>query len=277
MEQQSFFTNPILNSPYELPRRHWEMDANNKPTGKVLESRRPSSNRTPISVPRANGDGQPQEGDLFNEVIDNIAYRENEFINNIRSEVERWREAPESDWGVTAETARLLKHWRHFDFPSIRPFFCQIEAIETLIWLVEVAPTKNAGKVGKLFLEQIAAANADANPDLYRIALKLATGAGKTTVMAMIIAWQTINANRHGVSDKFTNGFLITTPGITIRDRLRVLLPNDPNSYYGERDLVPKDLLPLMNTARVVITNYHAYELKNTLDLASGTRAMLAL
>ncbi len=272
MDRQSFFNNPILNSPYELPRRHWEMGADNKPTGAVVESRRPSSNRTPIATPRANG-GLSQQGDLFNEIIDDVAYRENEFINNIRAEVARWRDSDESEWGVTAETARLLKHWRHFDFPSIRPFFCQVEAVETLIWLIEVAP---GTRTGKQYLARIAEANADSDPDLYRIALKLATGAGKTTVMAMVIAWQTINANRHGVGDKFTNGFLITTPGITIRDRLRVLLPNDPNSYYEERQLVPRDLLPLMNTARVVITNYHAYELKNTLDLASGTRAMLA-
>lgn len=272
MDSQLFFNNPILNSPYELPRRHWEMGADNKPTGKIVESRRPSSNRTPIASPRANG-ALSQQGDLFNEIVDDVAYRENEFINGIRTEVARWRESPEADWGVTAETARLLKHWRHFDFPSIRPFFCQVEAVETLIWLVEVAP---ATKTGKQYLARIAEANADADPDLYRIALKLATGAGKTTVMAMVIAWQTINANRHGVGDKFTNGFLITTPGITIRDRLRVLLPNDPNAYYEERQLVPRDLLPLMNTARVVITNYHAYELKNTLDIASGTRAMLA-
>ena len=274
MEQQSFFENPILNSPYDYPRRHWKMDADNKPTGEINSSRRPSSNRTPIVTPRAKGKGNSAiQQDLFLDTSEGVDYRENELINRIRAEVDRWRESPQENWHVTAETARLLKHWRHFEFPSYRPFFCQIEAVETLIWLVEAAPNY---KIGKEFLDRIADVNLDADPDLYRIALKLATGAGKTTVMAMIIAWQTINASRHGISDKFTNGFLITTPGITIRDRLRVLLPNDPNSYYKERMLVPMDLLPLMNTARVVITNYHAYELKNTLELSSGTKAMLA-
>ena len=274
MMSQSFFENPILNSPYEYPCRHWEMDADNKPTGKVVERRRESSNRTPIATPRNRGEGpQSIQGDLFNEVLNDVAYRENELINSIRAEVTAWRNSPESSWNVTAETARLLKHWRHYDFPSYKPFFCQLEAIETLIWLIEVAPLT---KAGKNFLSRIHDANVEADPDLYRIALKLATGAGKTTVMAMIIAWQTINANRHGVGDKFTNGFLVTTPGITIRDRLRVLLPNDPEAYYSKRQLVPMDLLPLMNSARIVITNYHAYELKNTLDLSAGTKAMLA-
>lgn len=274
MAEQSFFDNPILNSPYERPCRHWEMDADNKPTGKIVDRRRASSNRTPIATPKTKGkSGNIIQGELFGDVVGDVAYRENELINSIRAAVEAWRNAPEAAWGVTAETARLLKHWRHYDFPSYKPFFCQIEAIETLIWLVEVAP---ADRAGKQFLAKIQDANTEADPDLYRIALKLATGAGKTTVMAMIIAWQTINANRHGVCDKFTNGFLITTPGITIRDRLRVLLPNDPEAYYSKRQLLPMDLLPLMNSARIVITNYHAYELRNTLDISSGTKAMLA-
>jgi type III restriction enzyme len=95
---------------------------------------------------------------------------------------------------VTPETARLLQHWRHHTFSRLfRPFFCQVEAVETAIWLTEVAPHWQAGKG---FLEHLAAANHDANPELMRLALKLATGAGKTTVMAMLIAWQTINAVR---------------------------------------------------------------------------------
>jgi type III restriction enzyme len=92
---------------------------------------------------------------------------------------------------VTPETARLLEHWRHHTFADVRPFFCQVEAVETAIWLTEVAPQS---KGGKQILEHLASANRDANPDLFRLALKLATGAGKTTVMAMLIAWQTINA-----------------------------------------------------------------------------------
>src|SRR5207244_8451032 len=129
-------------------------------------------------------------------------------------------------------------YWRRHKFSSFRPFFCQIEAVEVAIWLTEVAPT--AGKAGSRFLEHLANANHDANPELMRLALKLATGAGKTTVMAMLMAWQAINAVRRPNSKTFTRGFLIVAPGLTIRDRLRVLQPNDPDSYYASRELIPR-------------------------------------
>jgi type III restriction enzyme len=108
-----------------------------------------------------------------------------------------------------------------------------------------------------------------------RLALKLATGAGKTTVMAMIIAWQTINANRRSASTKFTRGFLIVTPGLTIRDRLRVLQPNDPDSYYASRELVPKDMLPDLDRAKIVITNYHTFKRRERIELSKGGRSLL--
>ena len=177
------------------------------------------------------------------------------------------------DWRVTPETARLLQHWRQHSFQSIRPFFCQIEAVETAIWLAEVAP--KIGKVGKQFLEHIDNANGEANPELLRVALKLATGAGKTTVMAMLIAWQTVNAVRHPQSKRFTRGFLIATPGITIRDRLRVLQPNDPDSYYASRELVPNDMLGDIARAKIVITNYHTFKLRERIDISKVGGALL--
>ena len=96
----------------------------------------------------------------------------------------------------------------------------------------------------------LAAANSEANPDLLRVALKLATGAGKTTVIAMLIAWQTVNAVRRPGSKQFTRGFLVVTPGLTIKDRLRVLQPNDPDNYYASRELVPGDMLDDLNRRR---------------------------
>ena len=131
------------------------------------------------------------------------------------------------------------------------------------------------GKAGKGFLEHIANANRDANPELLRLALKLATGAGKTTVMAMIIAWQTINAVRRPGSTHFTRGFLVVTPGLTIRDRLRVLQPNDPDSYYASRELVPGDMLGDLERAKIVITNYHAFKLRDRMELSKGGRSLL--
>ena len=103
----------------------------------------------------------------------------------------------------------------------------------------------------------------------------MATGSGKTTVMAMLIAWQTINAVRRPTSPRFTRGFLVVAPGITIRDRLRVLQPNDPDAYYASRELVPTDMLPELERAKIVITNYHAFKLRERIPLASGTRSLL--
>ncbi len=174
---------------------------------------------------------------------------------------------------MTPETARLLKHWRHHPFSDIRPFFCQLEAVETVIWLTEVAPS--LGNQGRVFLDEIQGASKQANPGLERMALKLATGAGKTTVMAMLIAWQTVNAVRRPGSTRFTRGFLIVTPGITIRDRLRVLQPNDPDSYYAGRKLVPPDMLRELDKAKIVITNYHAFQLRETLELSKANRRLL--
>ena len=124
-------------------------------------------------------------------------------------------------------------------------------------------------------LDHLTRANKDANPELIRLALKLATGAGKTTVMAMLIVWQTVNAVRHPASKHFTRGFLVVTPGLTIKDRLRVLQPNDPDSYYASRELVPHDMLDDVNRAKIVITNYHAFKLHERIELSSG-RARVA-
>lgn len=145
-----------------------------------------------------------------------------------------------------------------------------MEAAETAIWLQEVAP-----KRAKKLIAHLKAANENANPALFRIALKLATGAGKTTVMAMLIAWQTINAVRRPASKAFSRGFLIVTPGITIRDRLRVLLPNDAENYYEQRELVPRDMLPEMQKARIVLTNYHAFRRRERAQISKGSRRLL--
>src|ERR1019366_10156428 len=115
----------------------------------------------------------------------------------------------------------------------------------------------------------------DANPELLRFALKLATGAGKTAVMAMLIAWQTINAVRRPNSSHFTRGFLIVAPGLTIRARLRVLQPNDPDSYYRNLELIPEEMLADLDRAKIVITNYHAFKLRERVELSKGGRSLL--
>ncbi|MDR1854430.1 MAG: DEAD/DEAH box helicase family protein [Azoarcus sp.] len=272
-----FFAHPILNSPYEYPSRHWELDANGQPTQRIVERRRRADFITPIPKPRKNK-GKAEQGRLaFDEgkglSTDKQAYDHTALINAVRQEVDAWRRLPKDQWRVTPETERLLEHWRHHKFAGIRPFFCQVEAVETAIWLHEVAP--QLGKRGEPYLEHLDSANAAANPGLMRLALKLATGAGKTTVMAMIIAWQTVNAVRHPQSKKFTRGFLVVAPGLTIRDRLRVLQPNDPDSYYASREIVPREMLPDLERAKIVITNYHAFKLRERVELSKGNRRLL--
>ena len=271
-----FFDGPILNSPYEYPSRHWELDGTGQPTDRILERRRDVSFVTPIPVARK------RKGTQLELVADETAqrlatgdrqYRLVETIASIRRQVDSWRVLPEGQWRVTPETARLLKHWRRHRFNEVRPFFCQVEAVETAIWLTEVAPSQ--GSAGRAFMEELERANEDANPGLSRLALKLATGAGKTTVMAMLIAWQTVNAVRRPGSRRFTRGFLVVTPGITIKDRLRVLQPNDPDSYYRERELVPQDMLGDLGKAKIVITNYHAFKLRETMAVSKGGRSLL--
>ena len=109
-----------------------------------------------------------------------------------------------------------------------------------------------------------------------RLALKLATGAGKTTVMAMLIAWQTDQrrAARQAASTS-PAAFWSVAPGLTIKDRLRVLQPNDPDSYYASRELVPSDMLDDVNRAKIVITNYHAFKLRERIELSKGGRQLL--
>src|SRR5882724_8633260 len=273
-----FFDRPILNSPYAYPARHWELDDQGQPTQQMIESRRRAEFITPIPKPRKHKGSAAQQQIVFDEgqglSTQEQQYDHTAIINAVRQQVDQWRSLPNPNhWQVTPETARLLQHWRHHQFSHIRPFFCQVEAVETAIWLTEVAP--NAGKAGTSFLEHLANANNDANPALMRLALKLATGAGKTTVIAMLIAWQTINAVRRPNSNKFTRGFLIVAPGLTIRDRLRVLQPNDPDSYYASSELIPSDMLGDLERAKIVITNYHAFRRRERMELSKGGRSLL--
>ena len=248
------------------------LDEHGQPTGRIADGRRKASFVTPIPKPKKQS--KAQINIVFDEgkglSTESQQYDIRSILNELRLQVDRWRNLPDpSTWHVTPETTRLLQHWRHHPFASIRPFFCQVEAVETLIWLTEVAP--NVGKEGRRFLDHLEAVNREANPEIVRTALKLATGAGKTTVMAMIIAWQTINAIRHPGSKRFTRGFLVVTPGITIKDRLRVLQPNDPDAYYRSRELVPGEI----GKAKIVITNYHSFKLRERVELSAGGRALL--
>jgi type III restriction enzyme len=256
--------NPILNSPFAEPTRHWVLDENGIPTGLPAEGRRRSEFVAPVPPPKHRVKDQ---GSL--DLEDNFGQRKpNDYINEIRSKVAAWRALGSAGLRatVTPVTARPLQHWRD-PARQRRLFFCQIEAAETAIWLTEVAPKQE--------LERLRALSAEANPDLLRIAFKLATGAGKTTVMAMLIAWQTLNAARSRNSPRFTDAFLVVTPGLTVRDRLRVLLPADPNSVYAQHDIVPREMRDDLQRARIVISNYHAFQRRETMEAPKLAKAIL--
>ena len=264
----SFYERPILNSPYEPPALHHQFDDHGQPTGgQPVAGRRSSRFIVPVPASRKSSAASQASLDLE-------TYAENAKVNEIRRYVDAWRQVPNpTDWGVTATTRRLLEHWRRplGEWNGPRPFFCQIEAVETIIWLTEVA-SKRAATRG--LLDQIATDNEEANPALFRLAMKMATGSGKTTVMAMLIAWQAINAARHSSKD-FSRAFLIVAPGITIKDRLRVLQPSEPGNYYDTRAIVPPDLLPEVRRAEIVITNYHAFQHRDTSGLNRTAAAFL--
>ena len=193
----------------------------------------------------------------------------NEIVNEIRGAVGRWR--LQGYPHTTATTKELLAHWRA-DERERRLFFCQVEAAETAIYLVEAAQ-----KIGDTKgINVIHAENARLNAGLPRLAFKMATGSGKTVVMAMLIAWQALNKLANPYDRRFGQRFLIVTPGITIRDRLRVLLPNDPATFFRSMDIVTPEQLDRLQSATIEITNYHVFIRREKEQAAALTKRILA-
>jgi type III restriction enzyme len=254
--------NPILNSPYEEPRRHFRFSEEGI-TDEIVEARRESSYFMPVPATKKKGKQL-----LFDTEWTKDRVEENKFINRIRGRVAQWRQG--GYVGVTRTTRRLLEYWTHPDRER-KLFFCQIEALETAIYITEVA-----GKYGDAWIENdLRRFNEDANPLLYRIAFKMATGSGKTVVMAMLIAWQTLNKLANPQDARFSDAFLIVTPGITIKDRLRVLLPNDPDNYYQKLDILPPEWASELGKAKIVITNFHAFKLRERNEASKLAKALL--
>lgn len=264
---ESFYDRPILNSPYKRPELHHVLDEHGQPVDVPPQpGRRPSKFIVPVPKSKKRQNDQQASLDLE-------TYSESILTNEIRAQVDAWRDLKNpQDWGVSPATQRLLDYWRNHEFSAIRPFFCQVEAVETIVWLTEVAPKRPGGKK---ILEQLKQANVEANPDLFRLAMKMATGSGKTTVMAMLIAWQTVNSVRSPSSKLFSRAFLIVAPGITIRDRLRVLLPSDPDNYYETRELIPPELIGEVRKAEIVIANYHAFKHRELLKAPKVAKGLL--
>ncbi len=262
-----FIENPVINSPFEQPKRHFKF-TDTGITNKIIKNRRESTYFIPIPKPKTS-----KQSNLDLDVQSKAT--PNQLINDIRKQVENWR-AKNYPY-VTQITRRLLEYWQNPERER-KLFFCQIEALETIIYLTEIANSKDGHK-GKSLLEKLALLNQQATPEnrvvLNRLACKMATGSGKTVVMSMLIAWQVLNKIAHPKSPRFTNNFLIVAPGVTIRDRLRVLLPNEQENYYKKLDLVPNSYLSNLGRAKIVIINYHAFMLRDQISATKLTKNIL--
>lgn len=265
---QVVIENPVINSPFEEPRRHFRF-TDDGITDEIVLGRRLSTYFIPIAKPKFKTKQKLLDFDTQHRA------EENKLINDLRERVAHWRKAGRPH--TTAVTRRLLDYWTRPERER-RLFFCQIEAVETIIYLTEIAPRHDAN-FGTSILERLKQASAHATPEghpaLLRYAAKMATGSGKTVVMAMLIAWQALNKLANRQDQRFSDAFLIVSPGITIRDRLRVLLPSDPNSYYRQLDLLPPSLRDELGKAKVAIVNYHAFIRRERNSAASLTKKLL--
>ena len=263
--RQVIIENPVINSPFDEPQRHFRFNEG-RITDKEIEGRRQSEYFIPIPKPRAKKTDQTLID--FGEGWTGDWLQENKFINDVRERVASWRRGGYQ--GITPVTRRLLEYWIDPEREK-KFFFCQIEAIETAIYITEVAGKDGANWISN----QLRHANEGANPLLFRIAFKMATGTGKTVVMAMLIAWHTLNKLAYPKDRKFSDAFLIVTPGVTIRDRLRVLLPNDPDNYYRERDILPPASLHELGQAKIIITNFHSFMKRTKVKQGKIAKAVL--
>ena len=222
-------TSLIINSPYSAPSKHWKFTEEGAPLKRV-------SGRREAGYMIADPTAKPyQDRGIFVSL---------DTVNHIRPRVDTWREAGYP--GVTGITRTLLGHWNNADHQRSLPFFfCQIEAIETLIWFIEASETERVG------------IEIPSDKGLHRLCSKLATGTGKTVVMAMLIAWQAINRATYPQDTRFSKNIFIVAPNLTVRERLSVLKPDNSQNYYDEFDIVPVALREKLWQAAVLIRNWH--------------------
>lgn len=216
----------IINSPYDMPQQHWEQDRH----GRVLEV---TEGRRPAGY------------EIFDTRTNTRRVEELELVNRIRPRVDEWRAA--SYPGVTSVTRRLLEHWYDREARVLPFYFCQLEAIETLIWWVEAPEEYKQG----IYLP------GDGGP-WERVCSKMATGAGKTTVMGLIIAWQVLNALTYPKRKEFSSAIFVVAPGLTVKERLQVLYPGHEKNVYDEFRLCPNESMrQKINQAALLVENWH--------------------
>ena len=220
----------IINSPYKEPMQYWSYERETR-SFNLKEGRRPAG----YVVATENSRSFDDPGRFI----------EIPLVKIIRPRVKAWREAGHT--GTTGITKRLLDHWNSDEErEDKRLFFCQLEAIETLIWLAEAPASEKVG--------------IEIPPDggaFDRICSKMATGTGKTIVMAMLIAWQTLNKVTYPQDTRFSKYIFVVAPGLTIKNRLQVLFPYGNGNYYEEFNIVPQGLLDKLRQGKIIIQNWH--------------------
>ncbi len=220
----------IINSPYEEPLHYWSYERETL-SFRLIEGRRPAG----YILASQNSKSWDDPGE----------FKKIELVNKIRPRIKAWREAGYP--GVTGITKRLLEHWRNPEEREHRRFFfCQLEAMETLIWLTEAPEAEKVGieipSDGGLFR---------------RLCSKMATGTGKTIVMAMLIAWHVLNKVTYPQDTRFTKHIFVVAPGLTVKSRLAVLIPSAQGNYYDEFNIIPSGLSEKLNQGKVLIRNWH--------------------
>jgi len=222
----------IINSPYDEPREHWKYDRESRLFSRV-------AGRRPAGYVRASENSKAFD--------DPGVFVELPLVNKIRPRVNDWRDANYP--GVSGITKRLLEHWRDPEQREYhRLFFCQLEAIETLIWLLEAPASERVG----IYIPSDGG-------NFSRLCSKMATGSGKTIVMAMLIAWQVLNKVTYPQDKRFSKNVFVVAPGLTVKNRLQVLIPG-ANDYYEEFRLIPLGLEDKLRQGKVAIRNWHALD-----------------
>lgn len=231
----------IINSPYEEPGQYWFYDRENRDFH-IKDGRRPAG--YVMATPNSKAFDDPG---IFVEI---------DIVNQIRPRVKLWRDAGYP--GVTGITKRLLDYWKDPEERKDRRFFfCQLEAIETLIWLTEAPAAEKVGIEIK-----------GDGGEIERWCSKMATGSGKTIIMAMIIAWNFLNKVTNPTDARFSKNALIVAPGLTVKSRLQVLHPTNKENYYEEFNIVPPTLMDKLRQGKIMIHNWHllAWDTQEKLD-----------
>lgn len=229
-EQKQSIDQLVINNPYEEPKEYWKYDRESQKFERMAGRRKAGYLRA--------SQGRGRRFDDPGEFV------EIELINKIRPRVKAWRDSGYPN--VTGITKELLKYWHDPSNRSYQPFWCQFEAVETAIWLTEASEAEKQG------------VDMPKDAELVRECFKLATGAGKTVVMAMLICWQALNKIANPTDKRFSKYILIIAPGITVRDRLQVLLPDNEENFYQQFGLLDAAMWQNLLQAKIIVTNWHA-------------------